>query len=42
MGLVILATLIQCYKMEPHPKFTGESFKKLKERYSNNKMLQNG
>ena len=35
-GLAMLATLIQRYKVEPHPKFAGESFEKLKERYSEN------
>ena len=33
-GLGVLATLIQHYKVEPHPKFAGESFEQLKERYS--------
>ena len=30
----MLATLIQYYRVEPHPKFVGEPFEKLKERYS--------
>jgi len=30
----MLTTLIQRYKVEPHPKFAGESFEQLKERYS--------
>lgn len=33
-GLAILTILIQHYKVEPHPKFAGESFRRLKERYS--------
>jgi hypothetical protein len=33
-GLVFLATLIQHFKVEPHPKFAGESLEQLKERYS--------
>lgn len=33
-GLAIITTLIQHYKVEPHPKFAGESFEQLKERYS--------
>ena len=32
----MLTTLIQRYKVEPHPKFAGESVEKLKERYSEN------
>jgi hypothetical protein len=32
--LAILTTLIQHYRVEPHPKFAGESFEQLKERYS--------
>jgi len=30
----MLTSLIQRYKVEPHPKFAGESFEQLKERYS--------
>ena len=30
----VLTTLVQRYKVEPHPKFAGESFEQLKERYS--------
>jgi len=33
-GFAMLATLIQRYRVEPHPKFAGESFEQLKERYS--------
>ncbi|KAF9653322.1 cytochrome P450 [Thelephora ganbajun] len=33
-GLAMLTTLIQRYRVEPHPKFAGESFDRLKERYS--------
>ncbi|KAF9643013.1 cytochrome P450 [Thelephora ganbajun] len=33
-GLAILTTLIQHYRVEPHPKFAGEPFGRLKERYS--------
>jgi hypothetical protein len=33
-GLAMLTTLIQHYRVEPHPKFAGESFEQLKERYS--------
>jgi len=33
-GLGMLTTLIQRYKVEPHPKFAGESFEQLKARYS--------
>lgn len=33
-SLGMLTTLIQRYKVEPHPKFAGESFEQLKERYS--------
>ena len=33
-GLAIITTLIQHYKVEPHPKFAGGSFEQLKERYS--------
>ena len=33
-ALGMLTTLIQRYKVEPHPKFAGESFEQLKERYS--------
>ena len=32
--LGILTTLIQSYRVEPHPRFAGESFEQLKERYS--------
>jgi len=32
--LGMLTTLVQRYKIEPHPKFAGESFGQLKERYS--------
>jgi len=35
----MLTTLIQRYKVEPHPKFAGESFEQLKERYSQAKMM---
>ena len=35
-GLDTLATLIQRYKMRPHPKFAGELFENLKERKSKN------
>jgi hypothetical protein len=30
----MLTTLIQHYRVETHPKFAGESFEQLKERYS--------
>ena len=30
----MLTSLIQRYRVEPHPKFAGESFEQLKERYS--------
>ena len=30
----MLTTLIQRYKVEPHPKFAREPFEQLKERYS--------
>ena len=30
----MLTSLIQRYMVEPHPKFAGESFEQLKERYS--------
>ena len=33
-SLGMLTALIQRYKVEPHPKFAGESFEQLKERYS--------
>ena len=33
-GLAMLTSLIQRYRVEPHPKFAGESFEQLKERYS--------
>ena len=33
-ALAMLTTLIQHYRVEPDPKFAGESFEKLKERYS--------
>lgn len=33
-GLAILTIIIQHYKVEPHPKFSGETFAQLKERYS--------
>ena len=33
-GFAMLTTLIQRYRVEPHPKFAGESFEQLKERYS--------
>jgi len=33
-GLAILTALIQRYRVEVHPRFAGESFEKLKERYS--------
>ena len=33
-GLAMLTTLIQHYRVETHPKFAGESFEQLKERYS--------
>ena len=32
--LAMLTTLIQHYRVEPHPKFAGEPFEQLKERYS--------
>ena len=38
-GLATIATLIQRYKVEPHPKFAGEPFEKLKERYSENNIV---
>lgn len=38
-GLAILTMLIQHYKVEPHPKFAGESFEQLKERYSQNILM---
>ena len=34
MGLAALTTLIQHYKVEPHPKLAGEPFERLKEIYS--------
>ena len=33
-GLAMLTMFIQRYRVEPHPKFAGESFERLKERYS--------
>ena len=33
-GFAMLTSLIQRYRVEPHPKFAGESFEQLKERYS--------
>ena len=33
-ALGMLTTLIQRYKVEPHPKFAGESLEQLRERYS--------
>ena len=33
-GLAMLTLFIQRYKVEPHPKFAGESFEQLKEKYS--------
>ena len=33
-GLAMLTTLIRHYRVEPHPKFAGEPFERLKERYS--------
>jgi len=35
----MLAILIQRYKVVPHPKFAGESFEQLKERYSQAKAV---
>lgn len=32
----MLTIFIQRYRVEPHPKFAGESFEQLKERYSQN------
>jgi len=33
-GLAILTALIQRYRVETHPRFAGDSFEQLKERYS--------
>lgn len=30
----MLTTLLQRYEVEPHPRFAGESFEQLMERYS--------
>ena len=38
-GLAILTMLIQHYRVEPHPKFAGESFEQLKERYTQNILM---
>ena len=38
-GLAILTMLIQHYRVETHPKFAGESFEQLKERYSQNILM---
>ena len=38
-GLAILTILIQHYKVEPHPKFAGEPFGRLKDRYSQGKAV---
>ena len=38
-GLAILTVLVQHYKVEPHPKFFGESFERLKEKYSQGSIL---
>jgi len=38
-GLATLTTLIQQYRIEPHPKFAGESFEQLRERYSEAKEM---
>ena len=38
--LAMLTALIQRYRIESHPKFSGESFEQLKKRYSEaNEML---
>ena len=38
-SLAIVTILIQHFKIEPHPKFSGESFEALKERYSQAKSM---
>lgn len=38
-ALAMLTIFIQHYKVEPHPKFAGESFEQLKERYSQSKSV---
>jgi len=38
-GLAILTMLIEHYRVETHPKFAGETFEQLKERYSQNILM---
>ena len=38
-GLAILTILVQHYKIEPNPKFSGEPFERLKDRYSQGKLV---
>ena len=38
-GMAMLTTLTQRYKVEPHPRFAGESFEELKQRYSENDIV---
>ena len=38
-GLAVLTVLIQHYKIEPHPEFSGEPFERLKDRYSQAKEI---
>ena len=38
-SLGMLTMLIQRYKVQPHPKFAGESFEQLKERYSQARVM---
>ena len=38
-GVAILTILVQHYKIEPNPKFSGEPFERLKDRYSQGKLV---
>ena len=38
-GVAILTILVQRYKIEPNPKFSGEPFERLKDRYSQGKVV---
>ena len=38
-GVAILTILVQRYKIEPNPKFSCEPFERLKDRYSQGKVV---
>ena len=38
-GVAILTILVQHYKIEPNPKFSSEPFERLKDRYSQGKLV---